>query len=251
MIIAVVILAVLLLFICMTAIKPAKLRITLSLLCALVVIASMVLMVKNDREHFGLQRVSQTKTYSLVSTASSANTSMLLYKTIGTAGKEKTYLYKTSDRPKKMQHTDPDPGKSRVKVVQNKTNSAQMKVVTTRWEYRNQEAKFWFGIAGNDHKLINRHYTFSVGSNWFVLSTTQAQALQKELKQNQAQLEAAAKTYVAQQVKAKLTAALAKNPTMTASQRQTLSQQLAKEAAAAYQQQALAQAVQQIKQQTK
>jgi hypothetical protein len=242
MIIALVIIATILLFICMTAIKPANLRIVLSSLCAVVIVASMVLMVKNDREHFGMHRVSQTKNYSLVSTASSANTSMLLYKAIGTAGKEKTYLYKTTEQPKKIQHTDPDPGKSQVKVVQqNGTAAAKLKVVTTRWQYRNQTAKFWFGIAANDHKLIKRKYTFSVGNNWFVLSTSQAQALQKQLKQNQAKLQAAAKVYVASQVKAKL----------AASERQLLSQQTAKTAAAAYQQQALAQAVQQIKQQTK
>lgn len=252
MIIALVIITTILLFICMTAIKPASLRIVLSSLCAVVIVASMVLMVKNDREHFGMHRVSQTKNYSLVSTASSANTSMLLYKAIGTAGKEKTYLYKTTEQPKKIQHTDPDPGKSQVKVVQqNGTAAAKLKVVTTRWQYRNQTAKFWFGIAANDHKLIKRKYTFSVGNNWFVLSTSQAQALQKQLKQNQAKLQAAAKVYVASQVKAKLAAALAKNPTMSASERQLLSQQTAKTAAAAYQQQALAQAVQQIKQQTK
>lgn len=83
------------------------------------------------------------------------------------------------------------------------------------------------------------------------MSTTQAKALQKQIKQKQSQMQAAAKTYVAQQVKARLTAAMAKDPTMSTSQQQALSQQFAKQATAAYQQQAVAQAVKEVKQQTK
>ncbi|MFT8726556.1 MAG: DUF4811 domain-containing protein [Liquorilactobacillus ghanensis] len=250
MIIAAVIIAALLLFICMTAIKTAALRNTLSILCAIAVVLSMVLMVRNDREHFGMHRVSRTQNYSLVSSAGSTP-SMLLYKSIGTAGKEKAYLYKTSNQPKKLQHTNPDPEKSVVKVVQRKNAKAQLKVTTIRWQYRSQAAKFWFGIANNNNKLIKRKYTFNLGNDWFVLSTTQAKALQKQIKQKQSQMQAAAKTYVAQQVKARLTAAMAKDPTMSTSQQQALSQQFAKQATAAYQQQAVAQAVKEVKQQTK
>lgn len=67
-------------------------------------LASLSLIVLNDKDHFGMTEVTQDKTFELKSSSSSKDgPNMLLYQPLGD-GSEKVYLYNTPDK-KKLQKT--------------------------------------------------------------------------------------------------------------------------------------------------
>ena len=55
----------------------------LSLVFGLIFVASLGLIVANLSNHFGMERVTETKTTKIVSSAKSDNANMLLYKALG------------------------------------------------------------------------------------------------------------------------------------------------------------------------
>lgn len=246
MIIFSVILWTILLFVFMVSVNKTALRYLLSGLSAILLVASIFLMVQNDRDHFGMHKVTTTKTQQLVSVSPSKQMSMLLYQTVGTSGKEKVYIYKTDKNQKKPKTTNPDPTTTSNKVV--KVNGESKLITkTTRWEYRSGTYKFWFGISGNAHKLVKRSHTFKVNKNWLVLSSAQAKKLQKLAKANQAKMKTEAKTYVTAQVKKAVTAAMTKNPSLSAAEQAKITKQATEQATAAFQKQSLEKMLSQIK----
>lgn len=67
-------------------------------------LASLSLIVLNDKDHFGMTEVTQDKTFELKSSSASKDgPNMLLYQPLGD-GSEKVYLYNTPDK-KKLQKT--------------------------------------------------------------------------------------------------------------------------------------------------
>lgn len=246
MIIICLLIAAILLFTVMITIDKVGLRTILSFICVAVILVSMFFMVKNDREHFGMHQVSTVKTSKLYSAASSSQLKMLLYQQVGTSGKEKVYIYKTSAAQKKVTTTNPDPRNTHSKVVK-VSGTAEVVTKTMRWEYKNSFYSFWFGISGNAHQLVRHYKTFRINNAWLVLSTTQAKKLAQLVKQNQSKMKEAGKTFVTAQVKLALTAALTKNPTMSQAQQQALTKKVAAQAQAQFQQQALAKLIAEVK----
>ncbi|SON72667.1 DUF4811 domain-containing protein [Latilactobacillus sakei] len=191
-------------------------------------IASLFFIVQNDHNHYGMKTVTETKTQTLVSSADAKGMSMLLYHPLGN-GTEKVYLYRTDSHQSKPKATQTE---KTTNSVQKNADKAAL-VTTTKYRvYKNDMAKFWFGISGNDHEFVSRHNTFKVAKGWLVLSDAQAKQLAKTLKRQQAQLKAGATNAGKQAVMAAMQA----NPAMTATQRQAV----AKNAAMAYQQAAMA-----------
>ncbi|WP_424349985.1 DUF4811 domain-containing protein [Latilactobacillus sp. 5-91] len=190
-------------------------------------IASLFFIVQNDHNHYGMKTVTETKTQTLVSSADKGM-SMLLYHPLGN-GTEKVYLYRTDVHQSKPKATQTE---KTTNNVQKNADKAAL-VTTTKYRvYKNDTAKFWFGISGNDHEFVSRHNTFKVAKGWLVLSDAQAKQLAKTLKSQQAQLKAGATNAGKQAVMAAMQA----NPAMTATQQQAV----AKKAAMAYQQAAMA-----------
>jgi uncharacterized membrane protein len=72
----------------------------LSLIFGLIFVASLALIVANLSHHFGMEKVTETKTTTIVSSADSDNANMLLYQALGD-GTEKVYLYRTNEEQKK------------------------------------------------------------------------------------------------------------------------------------------------------
>ncbi|KRM24427.1 DUF4811 domain-containing protein [Latilactobacillus graminis] len=203
-------------------------RPVLMLIFGLTFIASLVFIVQNDHNHYGMKTITETKTRPLVSSADAKGVSMLLYHPLGN-GTEKIYLYRTATSQKKPQATQT---KKTSNSVQKNAKQAALVTKTKYRVYQNQTAKFWFGISGNDHEFVSRHNTFKVAKGWLVLSDTQAKQLAKTLKKQQAQLKTGAITAGKQAVMT----AMHTNPAMTAQQQQAV----AKKAAVAYQQTAMA-----------
>ena len=233
MIIVAVIISAGLLFICMAAISQRLLRILLSSFFALLVLLTTGVIILNDHEHFGLQQVALTKTYQLSSSWSSSKLNVLLYQKIGSGGQEKVYLYKIPQNSQ-LQQTITDPAKSQVKISRNSAENT-LQIKTIRWQYRSNFYRLLFGIAGNEGQLVKKVYTFKLGNDWLTLSTKLAKQLLKTLKATQKSLPKATQQYAAKQAKKSLAAALQKDPTLSATKQQQLSQKVAKKAATEYQ----------------
>jgi len=237
MIIALLIISAIALFLTFIYMPASWLKYGLSVLFAISLVSSLVLIVMNDSQHFGLKKVTTTKTVTLKS-AGSSQLDMLLYQSVGTSDQHRVYIYKTTADQKKASTTA-----ANVKTanqVKTTTGSTKLVTKTTRWTYKSGAAKLWFGIADNDKQLIKRTNTFYVQKTWAVLSMSQAKQLSKLAKQQSTTLKVQAKAYVQNAVKA----AMIKNPTMSATQLA----QLEKQAAAQYQATAMQKMIQTVKQ---
>lgn len=246
MIIFVAVILAIALFISMVSISKPLLRNLTSLIIAILFALSLSLIVLNDRDHFGMKKITTTQTADLISVSPSKQLKMLLYQNVGTSGKNRVYIYKTQATQKKPTITNPDPTHTtnKVKVT---TQSPRIVTKTTRWVYKNDAYKLWFGIAGNNHKLIQHKNTFEINNDWLTLSSVQAKKLQHLAKQNTAKMKKDAQVYVTAAVKKTLTAAMRKDPTMSAAKRKALTAEATKKATAAYQKQAMAKMVAEIK----
>lgn len=225
------------LFLSFIYVHRTALRMTLTIIFGALMLVSIVFISLNDSQHYGMVKTTTTATTSLKSASSSKQMDLLLYQSVGTADKHRVYIYKTTTNQKKVSHTT-----ASVKTAnQVKTTTATPKLVTktTRWTYKNNAMKFWFGLANNDKQLIKRTNYFYVKKSWAVLSTTQAKQFSKLMKQQQATLKARATVYVQNQVKA----AMVKNPTMSQAQLA----QVQKAAAAQYQANAIQSMIKTVK----
>ncbi|EPH95719.1 hypothetical protein D920_02246 [Enterococcus faecalis 13-SD-W-01] len=197
-------------------------------------VASLGLLVANISNHFGMEKVTETKTADLVSSADS-DANMLLYQPLGD-GSEKVYLYKTKEDQKKPTATGTDSVTNKVVETSDK---AQKETKTTYWVYKNDMYKFWFGLAGNDHEYDKKVNTFKLPEDWVVLSTDQAKELAKLAEKNKPAMEEEAKSYIQQEMMKKM----AENPKMSKEEQAALT----KELAAQYQKQAFAKMVEEVK----
>jgi len=236
MILVLLVISTLALFLTFVYMHQSALRLTLVTLFGVLLVASLVLIVQNDSAHLGMEKVTTTKTVPLKS-AGSSQMNLLLYQSVGTKDQHRVYLYKTTTKQNKPSHTTASIKTSN--QVKTTTDSPKLVTTTTRWAYRRSAAKFWFGVADNDHELISRHNTFYINKQWTVLSTTQAKKLSVLVKQQSKTLKSRAKVYVANELKA----AMAKDPTMSKAQLAKLQ----KAAAAKYQAQAMQAMLQEVK----
>ena len=206
-----------------------------SLLFGLVFVASLGLIVANLSNHFGMEKVTETKTTNIVSSADSDSANMLLYQALGD-GTEKVYLYRTSEDQKKPKATGTD---NETNKVERTTGQAQKVAKTTYWVYKNDMYKFWFNIADNNHEYDSRVNTFKIPETWVELSTDQASKLAELVKKQQSTMESEAKAYVQDG----MVKAMTENPKMSKAEQE----QRTKALAAEFQQQAFAKLVKEAK----
>ena len=133
-----------------------------SLHFGLVFVASLGLIVANLSNHFGMEKVTETKTTNIVSSADSDSANMLLYQALGD-GTEKVYLYRTNEDQKKPKATGTD---NETNKVERTTGQAQKVAKTTYWVYKNDMYKFWFNLADNNHEYASRVNTFKIPADW-------------------------------------------------------------------------------------
>lgn len=207
----------------------------LSLVFGLLFVLSLGLIVGNITNHFGMEEVTETKTTPLVSSADQSDVNMLLYQSLGD-GTEKVYLYRTDDKQKEPKATGT---KNETNKVEQTDGKAEKVSETTYWVYKNDQYKFWFNLADNNHEYERRVNTFKLPNDWIELSTDQASELAKRVEEQKSTMEAEAQKFV----KEGLMKAIAQNPAMS----QEEQQQVSKDLATAYQKQALAKLVAEVK----
>ncbi|AQP53724.1 hypothetical protein CBF34_09195 [Vagococcus penaei] len=192
----------------------------LSLVFGAIFSLSLVLIVLNVTTHFGMTKVTTTKTLPLVSTSGQDTPDILFYKPLGN-GTEKIYLYQTSTSQKKPTATGTDHTTNQLVTNSQKAELVQHEV---HWEYQHKFAEWMFGIAGNAHELVEVTNEFHVPNDWLVLTVDEAKTLETKLTSQKNLLEQEAKKYVAEE----LTSAMQKNPNLSETEREKVSQDAAK-----------------------
>ena len=210
------------------------------LVTGIILLGSIILMVANFNNHFGMEKRTTTKTTTIYSASNSDSMPLMLYKAVGTSGKNDVYVYNLKSSQKTPNHTQADEYTTN-KVTTTKVTSAKLVTKTTRWVWKNNFYKELYRWSGMNNKLVKRVNNFKLPTTWVKLSTTQAAALQKKMADPtvQAQSKTAGTAYVT----AKVTAAMQANPSMTATQQAAV----AKQAQAEFTSQALKQAVASLK----
>lgn len=138
---------------------------------------SVIAIVANMHSHFGMKTVVTTTKTEIYSAGSPQQQfGVLLYQSVGTAGKENVYIYKASPDAKKTTLAKPDlkTTSQRVAVAGDK---AYKIVQTTRYVYRNNTYKFLFGWADNNHQLKHKHVIYQVPATWIAMTPDQAKSL--------------------------------------------------------------------------
>ncbi|MFT8673884.1 DUF4811 domain-containing protein [Leuconostoc mesenteroides] len=156
-------------------------RLLTALIMFIGLIISVIGIVANMHDHYGMKAVTTTKKRQIY-TAGDANQGfgMLLYQGVGTNGKENVYIYKTSSDAKKTFVAKPDlKTTSRRESIAG--NKAYKVTKTTRWVYKNNTYKLLFGIADNNKSLKHRRTIYQVPSTWIALTTTQAKSLSAKM----------------------------------------------------------------------
>lgn len=227
-------------------VKNRMLHFTTSFISFIVVVLSTVLITMNFHNHYGMHKVTTTENSELAS--SSDKMGMLLYQPIGTSGKDKVVIYKTSDDQKKPSTTSTD--KNTNHII---TNAKEAKLVTktTRYEYNSKASKFWFNLAQKPTRVKTVNY-FYVPKDWLNLTTNQAKALPNIIKRLQAPMQTDAaklkmKSAAESYVKNQMIIAMKNDPKMSKSTQS----ELAKKAAEDFQNQMKAQSMGKIMPQLK
>lgn len=239
MILVILIVATVCLYLSFIMMKRSWLRTTLNTIFALIFVASLWLIHANDSNHFGMKQVTTEQTQVVYSASPASQLKLLLRQNVGTSGKHNVYIYKTSAKAKAT-HTKADYDVHN-RVTTTTDNVAQLTTKRVEWVYRSSFDKLLFA-GQNNHLLIKQTNTFAIPNGWYTLTTAQAKALAKQVKQLQ-KPDAATKAKMATALQAQLTAAVKKDPTMTKTQQAALLKKLT----AQYQQQALAKLIAQIK----
>lgn len=192
----------------------------LGLITGLIFVGSTVIITANFHDHWGMKRITTTKTQKIYSASSQMQ--LILYQPVGTSGKDNVYIYQTKPRQKTPQHTQANEFTTN-RLVWTDSDQATLTVKETRWRFKNDFYKVLFAGSKMDEKLVSRTNTFRYPKTFVKISVKQAQALKSPA--TQAQLKAQAAAYVT----AKVQAAKQQNPDLTEAQLQKLTEQAQQE----------------------
>ncbi|GAJ26622.1 hypothetical protein JCM15457_1559 [Liquorilactobacillus sucicola DSM 21376 = JCM 15457] len=177
-------------------------RLICTVVAGAILLGSIAGIVGNYYEHFGMHKVTTTSSKQIYSADTTGKMKMILFQPIGTAGKENVYIYTKKANAKKVSHTKANEYTNN-KLSRIKSNKAYVRKTEVRWQYKSDAYKFWFGIADNNNKLVKSTNHFYIPNEWFVLSTTQAKELRKQMSSQsfQAQAKKQATAYVGSKMK--------------------------------------------------
>ena len=222
MILATLVIGALATFLCYVYIKPATWRIIGTAISVVILGTSLVFLTMNSNDHYGMEKVTTVKTTQIYPTSSKNGLNLMLYQPVGSNGDETVQIYKKTMDQKKPSHTQANEyTAANNHIKRTDKDSATLQVKETRWQFKSDGYKFWFGVSGLEDKLVKRTNTFNLPKDWLHLSTTQAKALQKKMsgmqtKEGQAKVKAQAKQYV----QAKMKAAMTKDPSLATDKQQ-------------------------------
>ena len=149
----------------------------LGLITGLIFVGSTVIITANFHDHWGMKRITTTKTQKIYSASSQMQ--LILYQPVGTSGKDNVYIYQTKPRQKTPQHTQANEFTTN-RLVWTDSDQATLTVKETRWRFKNDFYKVLFAGSKMDGKLVSRTNTFRYPKTFVKISVKQAQALKKQ-----------------------------------------------------------------------
>jgi hypothetical protein len=203
----------------------------------LLLFGTVLLMVANFNNHFGMKKVTTTTTKQVYSAAGSASPAgTLIAAEVGTKSNNYVLVYADKENGSAEQHFVPNQ-KDIVEAVKKtatyKTadvDKATVTTKTTRWEWSNDLYKSLFGFGGEGGSLYKQTSVVTVPEDtWVVMTAGQAASLKEKMAASQT---TAAQAQLATAVKAKVAAYMTSNPNATADQLKAYQQQATAEVAA-------------------
>ena len=92
--------------------------------------------------------------------------------------------------------------KNETNKVEQTDGKAEKVSETTYWVYKNDQYKFWFNLADNNHEYERRVNTFKLPADWIELSTDQASELAKRVEEQKVRWKPMPKRFVKEAMKA-------------------------------------------------
>lgn len=198
-------------FISYVYVVDKKKRLLAAGISAIVMLLSISMIVANFYSHYGMIQSTSVKKQQIYPVSTFSDTKLILYRPIGTKGKENVWIYNTNKAKKTPTHTQANEYTSN-KVTVSSNEYAYLKTSETRWIYKSKTDKFLFGIAQNNNQLVKRRNTLTLPKSWEKLSVSQAKRLKKRLKDTQVQSKL--KEQISKNVKKELTIIIAKKPSL-------------------------------------
>ncbi|MGM9906848.1 DUF4811 domain-containing protein [Limosilactobacillus sp.] len=214
-------------FLSVMFIHQRGLRIVLATITGLIFVGSTALMTLNYSHHFGMHKVTTTTTQRIYPV--NAQMPLALYQPVGTSGKDDVYIYKTSPKQAKPQHTQANEY-THSQVKWKKAGNPRLVTTTTRWRYKSDFYRLLYAWSGMDNTLVKRTNTLEYPRTYVLLTTKQAKQLQAKAQSAAGQqAQATARQQGQAYVTGRVQAAMAKNPQMTADQIKAVTQQAEQE----------------------
>ncbi|MTV83101.1 DUF4811 domain-containing protein [Secundilactobacillus folii] len=144
--------------------KPGLKKAVWVLIGLVFTVGSIVLMILNFDQYFGMKTVVKQNSYPLTSSLNTQQR-VLMYKQIGTQN-ERVYLYKTNPLDKGLTKTDPAKGEAIVL-----RNAPHNKVTISRSYrvYRNEEFRLLFSAGVKNHTYVGTQWVFHLRPGWRVI----------------------------------------------------------------------------------
>ncbi|GAO99161.1 DUF4811 domain-containing protein [Fructobacillus ficulneus] len=163
-------------FVSLMMIHNLTLRTVAVVVSAAIAVSSIVLIIVNMHDHYGMKVQTKTTKTQIYSVQGQNTYGILSYQPVGTSGKEKVYIYRATDKSTKATIAKPD--LKTTTSLQNIDGNVAYKVTTNKtYVYRNSFFKFLFGIADNNHELKSSHVTYQVPPTWIALSSQDGERL--------------------------------------------------------------------------
>lgn len=197
-------------------------RIIAGLITGIIFVGSTILITTNFHDHFGMKKVTTTKTTQIYS--ASSQLPIILYQPIGTSGKDDVYVYRTHDDSEKTTHTQTD-GYTTNRVVKTNDTKATLTTKETRWRFKNKFYGLLFAGSKMDGNLISRTNTLKYPKAYVKLTVKQAEMLKKQMKAGNPAAQKALTKQAETFVKSQVQSALQKNPQLSTAQQLEIAQQ--------------------------
>ncbi len=168
-------------FVSWMLIKTVFLRRLLGIVFSLLLFGSILLMILNMNEHFGMAKVVSTQKERIYSVAGNKlSTGILATTSNKKLGSDLTiYLYKNKENESKIKTAVPS---SRTSLSMKEISGSKAYRVTkvTKWKYKNALSKLFFGFGNLDKVVSKKQIVFQIPDNeWLQLTKQQLSKLQK------------------------------------------------------------------------
>lgn len=170
-----------------TLISNRPLRWTVGILSALALVGTIGVMSANFTNHYGMKKVTTTTTRRIYSAAGSKSPAgVLVTKQLGTKSGRYVLVYADTPNGKATAHFVPKQKHITTAVKQHVTyrtanvKQATLKTTTTRWEWKNDRAKFWLNVGDQAGELVSQYRTVTIPKDtWLAVTPNQMKKLQK------------------------------------------------------------------------